>query len=165
MKLGEMIALRRKSLGLTQEDLAFEIGADLERVQTFENGKPISGMFYFPIAKVLGLRTSVICNWDDAFKIVDEWDPEISDEFDEIDQADSRRLYLFIAAYGIPLDRVNETMYRLYNDTRSREERVAYNWARELTREDVVMLAIVRGMSQEKRSSVLAEIRKRQDNR
>lgn len=165
MKLGEMIALRREELELAQEDVALDIGASLECIQALENDKPISGKYYFPISKTLELRTCVLCNWEDDFRIVKQWSPNEIEEVNKIEPSDSEQIRAFIVKNGVPFEHIDAIMCNLNKDSRSREERVAYNWARELTREDVIMLAILRGMSQEERSSVLAEIRKRQDNR
>lgn len=160
MKLGEMIALRRENLELTQEDLAFGIGASLESVQAFENGALIESKYFLPISKVLDLRPCVLCNWENEF-FIKEWTP---DKIEEAKRLDRKLIRTFITEYGVPFKYIDEIMCNLNEDTRRREERVAYSWARELTREDVIMLTILRGMSQEKRASVLAVMRKQQDN-
>lgn len=160
MKLGEMIALRRENLELTQEDLAFGIGACLESVQAFENGALIESKYFLPISKVLDLRPCVLCNWENEF-FIKEWTP---DKIEEAKRLDRKLIRTFITEYGVPFKYIDEIMCNLNEDTRRREERVAYSWARELTREDVIMLTILRGMSQEKRASVLAVMRKQQDN-
>jgi transcriptional regulator with XRE-family HTH domain len=56
--LGETIAFERKKMGITLEQLGFDIGLDKSAMHHIENGKPITLTTLIKIAAVLNIKSS-----------------------------------------------------------------------------------------------------------
>lgn len=77
MKLGELLAARRKYLDLSQQDVAAAIGTNKSTISRYETGD-ISNMKrdrIYKLANVLDLSTKVIMNWQDDF-FINNWEPD-----------------------------------------------------------------------------------------
>ena len=66
MKLADRVRLRREELGLTQEDLAFQMGySSRTSINKIENGRPCSQKIIVRLAEVLNVSVPYLMGWEE----------------------------------------------------------------------------------------------------